>query len=253
MLAFIIHIFALYFVQTVTEFLQETDDDQLRSTLLTMFGSLGDAMLTLWKATSGGDDWSGFYAVVVQTGSGNGVLFVFFIFFFQGAIFNVMTGIFVEKAMRAATPTWEEQVRDSMSRDFEVEQELLKVASMIDEDRSGRLSFTEFQGHLLRAPHLQSWFELHGLRLENAQAFFKMLAVANGSEDIELSTFVAACMQLRGEASALDLQLLQFEVRLLALSQRNFQDDLWKQMYGKARKVSDVSALMRKKMQAQET
>merc|ERR1719284_1050059 len=70
-----------------------------------------------------------------------------------------------------------------------------------------------------------SWFELHGLNIKNAQSFFRMLATVNGKDSLDVSTFVSSCMQLRGYASALDLHLLVFEMKLMSQSQHRFQDD----------------------------
>merc|ERR1740130_789488 len=71
---------------------------------MTHFGSVQDAIMSLIQATTGGNDWNIFYKAVAPTGSTNSALFIFFIGFFQIALLNVLTGIFVENAMKLAQP-----------------------------------------------------------------------------------------------------------------------------------------------------
>jgi len=100
-------IFALLFVQGIAGYMIEkgsslTKDE--KTTILDSFGSVQVAIFTLFQAISGGSDWKGFYDIVSRVGSLNAALFVFYIIFFIFAICNIVTSIFIDKAMKLAQP-----------------------------------------------------------------------------------------------------------------------------------------------------
>jgi len=108
MLALIFYLFALVFVQLTASSLEDSinngEPDLARREKLDTFGSVELAMLTLYKACTGGDDWSGPYRIAAASGELPAILFIFFIAFMQIAVLNILTGIFVEKAMKLAQP-----------------------------------------------------------------------------------------------------------------------------------------------------
>merc|ERR1740138_1541372 len=64
MLVFIFYIFALVFVQGVTSYLLDHGESLRPETtekLMQCFGSVSKAMITLYKAVTGGADWESFY------------------------------------------------------------------------------------------------------------------------------------------------------------------------------------------------
>lgn len=193
MLLFIIHIFALLFVQSMTTHLQESElTEERRAMILDQFGSVSECMLTLWKASTGGDDWGNAFEVVQTVSDEDGWLFLIFIFFFQGAIFNLMTGIFVEKAIHAAQPTPEEEVTAKLREDAADARQLREKCAKLDATGDGKISFNEFVLYMASDRKFASWFELHGLNIKSAHSFFRMLATVNSEDAIELDAFVSA-------------------------------------------------------------
>eukprot|EP00424_Heterocapsa_rotundata_P005332 CAMPEP_0168709888 /NCGR_PEP_ID=MMETSP0503-20121227/42363_1 /TAXON_ID=89963 /ORGANISM="Heterocapsa rotundata, Strain SCCAP K-0483" /LENGTH=90 /DNA_ID=CAMNT_0008756221 /DNA_START=1 /DNA_END=269 /DNA_ORIENTATION=+ len=90
MLSFILLLFAMIFVQMVSDHLILEKalgqlDLELYEDLKTMFGSVNQAMTTLYMATTGGDDWRNFYDSLKATGSVNQLIFIFYISFFNFA------------------------------------------------------------------------------------------------------------------------------------------------------------------------
>merc|ERR1719359_1355926 len=74
----------------------------VRDQLLAHFGSIYTTMLTLYKCAFGGEDWGEVSALLEGTGDGYYFLFLFFISFMSIAIMNVIMGLFVDTAMKAA-------------------------------------------------------------------------------------------------------------------------------------------------------
>merc|ERR1712045_126720 len=107
MLFFIFFIFSLVIVQGMANFLAahgETLEADERSRLILLFGRVEVAMMNLFKSTTGGTDWEVFYDNVISRSAMSAVLYIFFIGFMQVALMNILTGIFVEKAMKLAAP-----------------------------------------------------------------------------------------------------------------------------------------------------
>jgi len=123
-------IFALLFVQGIAGYMIEkgsslTKDE--KTTILDSFGSVQVAIFTLFQAISGGSDWKGFYDIVSRVGSLNAALFVFYIIFFIFAICNIVTSIFIDKAMKLAQPDLEQLLFEKQREDWSNARELKKL------------------------------------------------------------------------------------------------------------------------------
>ena len=73
-------------------------DPCLNDDLLYAFGSVQKGMLSLYMATSGGNDWSYYYNMLAQTGEMTAALFIFYTAFNFFGTLNILTGLFVDKA-----------------------------------------------------------------------------------------------------------------------------------------------------------
>merc|ERR1719424_1744235 len=113
MLGLYLSIFGIFFVQGLTSKLEAlpdygatTDhiDPGLRSEIDKRFGSVTFSMICLFQALTGGQDWGQFYDTIETMGSIYTTLFLFFYLFAIMAFFNVVTGVFCEKAMSLAKP-----------------------------------------------------------------------------------------------------------------------------------------------------
>lgn len=117
-------------------------------------------MLTLYMAVTGGSDWVIYYDILYELGSFTPLLFVGYTFSFAFAIFNILTGIFVERAVAANMPDREQQIvlerqrlreqadvlRDLFSCSWAGLDELFQVAKGMDLDSSGTISLDERLG-----------------------------------------------------------------------------------------------------------
>merc|ERR1719379_1647593 len=121
MLVFLQYLFSMFFVQGVSDFITESpadtiDSDQVRR-LLAAFGSVQASVLSLFMATTGGEDWANYYRLLRITGPWRAWVFVFYIAFFMVAALNIVTGTFVSKASTLATPDTEAIMRDKFRQD----------------------------------------------------------------------------------------------------------------------------------------
>jgi len=109
MLALYLSVFAIFFVQGLTAKLEDEDSQNpmtlaLKGQIEDDFGTVPNGMLSLFMALSGGVDWINHYDTIKTMGSAYSLLFIFFFCFAVIAFFNVVTGVFCEKAMSLARP-----------------------------------------------------------------------------------------------------------------------------------------------------
>merc|ERR1712151_1100428 len=100
-------------------------------------------MLSLYMAVTGGTDWADYYEIVARTGNVYSAIFLFYSFFFIFALFNILTAVFVEKAMLATQPDREDSVLEYRRRCLQDIEELKRIMSLLDLDGSGKLSWEE--------------------------------------------------------------------------------------------------------------
>jgi hypothetical protein len=95
MLAMFYSIFAIFFVQGATAYLESTPevDRKVLRNIKDDFGSVSATMLSLFMAISGGNDWSQYHETVTAVGTTYNFLFLFFIAFSSIAFLNVITGV----------------------------------------------------------------------------------------------------------------------------------------------------------------
>merc|ERR1712217_479253 len=105
LLSFMLWLFGIYFVQAVTDYVSSdygamTEDDF--DWYVTKFGSVQTAALSLFKTTSGGEDWGDYMERMRDIGMTPALMFLFYILFFLLSVMNIVTSIFVDKAMKLA-------------------------------------------------------------------------------------------------------------------------------------------------------
>eukprot|EP00439_Symbiodinium_sp_Y106_P050190 s2020_g6.t1 len=202
------------FVQGVTDLLREqtfsADDEQ---SILNQFGSVLDSMLSLYMAVTGGNDWVEYYETVRQCGPFYDVLFLLYTFFFVFALFNIMTGVFVERALTAAIPDRDEMIWEEQKKLAKQVEDFKALCNQLDTDNSGTITKTEFKKHM-RSDVMVSYMSSVGLEMHDVEHFFR--TVAGEDEEVSIDRFVEGCMAMRGNATALDVQRQLFECKRLS-------------------------------------
>jgi len=175
------------------------------------FGSVGSAMLSMFMGTTGGIDWGDLYATVKHCGPTFRFFFLFYIVFFNFAFFNIVTSVFVDKAMKLAKPDEETLLAERKQHDLELDQMLRELFNMVDDDDSGVITIDELQQAIEDARVLHK-FELLGISVRDADTFFHTLTAISHGEDLRIDEFVEGCLKLKGPASSLDVQYVRSQV-----------------------------------------
>lgn len=222
LLVFLLYIFALVFVQGITEMLRDTDPaDYDLEAVKSQFGSVLDSMLSLYMAVTGGNDWAMYFDTVKLCGLFYTVLFLYS-FFFVFALFNIMTGVFVERALTAAIPDRDELIWEEQKRLAKQVEEFKTLCKEFDTDGSGTVTREEFRRHM-RNDQMVSYMASVGLELHDVEHFFR--TVAGEDQEVSIDRFVEGCMAMRGHATALDVQRQLFESKRLEDNLNGFRKE----------------------------
>lgn len=224
----ILVLFSMFLVQAMTMYIFEFADDmdqEFRQTAASSFGSVHKCMITLFMCVSGGTDWIEPYNLVRRTGELNGCVFLFFIFFFVIAVWNIVTSIFIERTMELAKPDVDGLMLLKRRRDIDDARELMKLCTMVDKDMSGTISSDEFE-FFIQNEAFRQYFDVRGIDVKDAAMFFQMLCAAAEvtGDEVDVDTFIGGCLRLKGVASSIDVQTLAFEAKLMHALQKRFMD-----------------------------
>jgi hypothetical protein len=210
LLIFIMFFFSCYLTQAVTdEFMQDampsTVTEEDKHILRTSFGGLMDTMYSLYLSITGGQDWSFFSDPLFKLSTWLGLVYCFYIAFAVFAVLNVVTGVFVENAMKSTELDTDMMIVEENTKRIRITQALKACFHGADTDRSGTIEWEEFQQHF-KDPAVQAYFRQLGLDLDGpgVQGIWELLDFdQNGSLSIDEMVGGAVC--LKGPASCLDL------------------------------------------------
>jgi len=181
-----------------------TVDIDAQNAILQKFGSIAKAFMTLFKSISGGEDWGPIYDLTQQVGTLCSVSCLVYIVFVWLSVTNIITALFVDKAMRQAKPQADEQVLEKHKEDLSRIEELTRLFLSMDKDGSATLTYPELVD-AMQDSRISSYFELQGLDIKDVQMFFKLLAQVSGSTEIDREAFVSGCLRMKGYATNVDI------------------------------------------------
>lgn len=201
LLMIFMYMVAVYFTQTVTDYkvaqgaaYPTVFDDYYNSVFKTFVG--------LYMAISGGMDWSDMADPLFEHLSpGVGVIFVFYVAFSLLCILNVVTGVFVESALKNA----------QQEENLFMERNLTKIFQSTDLDNNGTLDWEEFEA-AVQTEEMQEFMRSINLEPDEAITLFKLVDVEERGQ-VMMEEFVIQCSRLRGQARSIDLMTVLFEMR----------------------------------------
>jgi voltage-gated sodium channel len=226
MLLIVIFMFATLFVEGIEGCLATgcpglTADHE--EVINSSFNSVQAAMVSMFKALTGGDDWGQFYGALEPVGEEYAILYLFFIAFCNFAFMNILTGIFMENAMNLAKPDREAMAFEHHKEEVEHIHNLGELFKEMDRDGKGMLSQREFLDVIRDNEVVQAFFAAQGLDIKDAEMFFKMLKDADHeTEDVQIDAFIEGCMRMKGAAKSLDIQALRYRLRGMRKAEAKF-------------------------------
>jgi voltage-gated sodium channel len=222
MIAIIVFMFSLVFVQQTAAHLADMPAEDREAGHIGDFETVERSMLSLYAAATGGQDWLVFYQALQPTGDFSCMIFLFFVAFIQIAVVNILTGIFVEKALKRATPDMQTQARDHRRQLVKQAGELRQLCEEMDEDHDNTISRKEFFN--TKSKNLKDYLKLMGLNYHDISELFKLLS-GDDDKKVPIEEFVRACMRLKTGASV-DIQKLLCEWGIMMSHVRIMEDSL---------------------------
>jgi len=215
MLMFILILFSLIFVQSTAGHISENDigTDQVGE-LMKYFGSVEIAMTSLFMATTGGVDWIQLFGLLSPMGAENAALLLFYIAFFNFAVYNVLTGIFVEHTQKVSRRDRDALTMEQRRKESNVAAQLRRLVMEMDSNRDGKITWEELVSYL-RDDKVATFLASIGLDIQDAEVFFKMLSDISDSEEVDMDTFVHGCLRMKGNATSIDMQSLAYETKII--------------------------------------
>jgi hypothetical protein len=222
----IMYIFALIFVQAFTEYLIEEGDSLspvMRRDIENYFGSVSNAVLSVYMMLTGGIDWGDMYALLDITGVIAGPACLVMVSFFTISVWNIITSVFIEKAMQLATPTVRELVQRQKQQAKVDAHEVADLFSKLDHDSTGFISRDEFR-EICADHEIQEFLAVRDLDLKHVSSdsdlLFDMIMEndfhdgATGTHrEVSVGGLVRFCLHLKGKATNMDLHKEQFHTQ----------------------------------------
>lgn len=209
------YLFSIVTVQGMMNYLESDAgmlaDDELRDDILKYFGSVLQTMMTYHMSTSGGNDWGQYYEVLSAASRSSAAILVFVAAFTQIALLNIMTGVFVESAMKIAQPDQQLIALEQRMADMQESNTIRELLQEMDIDCSGTISWKEFE-RIASDARISASLAVLGLDVKDARLMFDMLSEVDGRPDIDLGFLLGACMKMRGPATSLDLQVMAYKL-----------------------------------------
>jgi len=215
LLAGISILFAIVAVQQLTSALNEGQlpKDQVEI-IYERFGSVQEASLTLFKSISGGEDWGPIYDLISKAGITSSVCFMAYVLLIWMSITNIITSVFVDKALKHARPDADDALMEKHKEDLEKVKQLRTIFQSIDVDGSGTLTLAELQNSF-SDDRILSFFELQGLDIKSIETFFTLLTQISETHEVDVESFVTGCLKMRGYATNIDVFMLLFQTKAL--------------------------------------
>jgi len=232
MVSFCLYVFSLIFVQAVANFMAEARQFErdigeiMEGDFLNHFGGVLQCMLSLYMSITGGNDWALYYNIIKYLGPEYALSYLFFTFFFAFALFNILTAIFVEKAIIAAKPESEEMIINARRKAVQDVEQLKKLSDFIDVDCTGTISWQEFEESMSNESMI-AYLASVGLEVHDMEMFFQIIGGSKTTE-LSISDFIEGCMMVKGNATSLDMQRTSCEINLLKDEVTKMKRDLIK-------------------------
>jgi len=220
MIVFVLYVFSLLIVQGLTEYLlTEVDNltEAYKDQYVRFFGSVSNAVITLFQATTAGIDWSEAFVVLRVAGVFPSICFLTYVIIFTISVWNIVTSTFVEKAMKLAQPDLESMIHEKNIKDAKDAGDLARLFlpfTSKNDEGDDVISFEQIRA-AADQPRFRQDLTVRGVDIKNVEIFFKMLSAVN-EVGVKLQTLVSACVRMKGVATSIDLQSVSFEIQMIS-------------------------------------
>jgi len=186
------------------------------------FGSVPRIMISLFQAISGGVDWSDYSELLCRISFTACGIFYAYISMMIFAIMNILTGICVNNANKAADDDMDLCTEDMLKNEDVANLRKILVTgrkldrsgstSSLGSDIGGTLNWVQLKVHLSE-PRVRAYFKKIGLEPWHLRSFFQLLKVGDKEPEMDIDQFIRGCMRLRSNVKNIDLMAALHETK----------------------------------------
>ena len=218
-LCFVLYFFSVFIALDVTSYLHSYGTDSVDPTILSEYGTILASMLTLFKAITGGSNWSELLEPLQRMSDFYTAFFVLYVAFTVFGVMNILTALFVDSAGRIAEIDRDLVIQEQMSEATATAKALRKVFQAADVSGCNVLNVEALETHF-RNREVVAYLRFLELDVLEARGLFQLLDV-EGKHVVDIDEFVVGMMRLKGTAKGVDVATLMYEnkkvfVRLVA-------------------------------------
>jgi Ca2+-binding EF-hand superfamily protein len=213
MLAIMMYMFALCFLNSVTAYLNEHTreeiDSQVYDDVVEFWSSVVQSMMTLFWAVTGGNDWAPLAHAIKEADAFFYCLFFFYIAFAAFAVLNVLTGMFVDTAMKVAQQDQENVAEELLNRP-----QIKEFRHFVEQNPDVTPGFISrsFLEQQMDSLVVQNFYKVLEITEEDFKRVFAMLD-SEKTGVIDLDEFIKGCCHANGGVSGLDMVFLNNEIK----------------------------------------
>jgi len=225
----ITYLFGIMFVQACAAYLQQDSDSidrKVDERIRQYWNSAVKAMLSLYMASLGGQDWELIVEPLASVGLGGAYYFFFLVYIavFVFVIMNVVGSIFFESLLTHADKDQQLTIEMQMEQKEDYIHRLQTLYKLLNDDSSGEISYDEFCAHV-DSPHMHAFAESLQIEIGDARQFFLDIS-DQGTRAVDMDAFVVGCIKLKGSAKSVDLCELKYAHKKSCVAQRRLSLEL---------------------------
>jgi len=191
-----------------TFILDENEDLDARIEMNTLYGSFTKSFYTFFEITHSGSWPSRVRPVLEKVSPWYSIIFLPYIALVVFAVIRVVTALFIKETLASAANDAEMVIEESRRMALEYQARLEELFHLVDYDGDGHLSAEEFV-QAMELPSVQQYLKFLEVTVRDCRPLFEILAEGDGR--ITIAEFCKGLMQIKGQARALDIVVLQHE------------------------------------------
>ena len=215
--------FALAMCQALQLFILDAQQDlDTRLEMHAFYGSFPKALFTMFEITLSGS-WPVRVRPVVEKVDGWYALpFLAYITFVVFAVIKIVTALFLKETLTSAANDADMVMEDARRSAKDYHHKLQELFRLADDDGDGNLSREEFV-ETMSLPSVQHYLRTLDMSVQDCRPLFDILDDGDGL--ITIAEFVKGLSQIKGQARAVDIVILQREnAKLLTECQKIRKD-----------------------------
>lgn len=155
------------------------------------FGSMPKVAMTLFQVITSGIDWAIITDLLDEVSVMSKMAFFLYIFFTVFCMLNIMTGFYVDQAMKSTERDVEMVANEERGKRVRVIQNLKIFFHEADTAHTGNISWPIIRT-CLEDPMVESYFKTLELEEWDLQTFFDLMVSDDGEHTMEIDHFIKA-------------------------------------------------------------